>query len=218
MNKAIKFGEIVEGYQVPVLNEREIRASAGMLFLVMFIALMLIIFNENYLLVKYVITIFFVDFMIRVFINPRFSPTLIIGRLIVARQNPEYVGAAPKKLAWIIGLTLSTIMFFHMVVLNSFSFLTGLICWTCLIFTFFESVFGICLGCLFYGWFHKTKAQYCAGEICAVKARQDIQKTSLMQIGILVVFFLFIVFTAILFNSDFSIKPTDLWVLLKSID
>ena len=32
MNKIIKFGEDVEGYNIPVLNEREIRASAGILF------------------------------------------------------------------------------------------------------------------------------------------------------------------------------------------
>lgn len=37
MNKIIKFGENVEGYNIPVLNEREIRASAGILFLVIFI-------------------------------------------------------------------------------------------------------------------------------------------------------------------------------------
>jgi len=36
MNKAKQFGETVEGYNIPVLNEREIRASAGILyFLVM---------------------------------------------------------------------------------------------------------------------------------------------------------------------------------------
>ena len=157
MHKTITFGENVAGYQIPVLNEREIRASAGMLFLLMFIAWMLIIFNENYLLAKYVITIFFVDFTIRVLLSPRFSPTLIIGRLIVGRQNPEYVGAVQKKFAWKIGLTLSTIMFVLMVVMNSYSFITGLICWTCLIFTFFESVFGICLGCLFTAGFTKRK-------------------------------------------------------------
>jgi hypothetical protein len=182
----------------------------------MFIALMLIIFDENYLLVKYVITIFFVDFTIRVFLSPKFSPTLIIGRLIVGRQTPEYVGAAQKKFAWKIGLTLATIMFFLMVIMNSYSFITGLICWTCLIFTFFESVFGICLGCLFYGRFYKTKAQYCPGEMCDIKAKQEIQKTSLMQIGIVIGFVVLIVFTAILFNGSLSAKPTDLWVLLQS--
>ena len=104
MGKIIKFGEDVEGYNIPVLNEREIRASAGILFLVIFISLMLIIFKSNFLLIKYVITLFLADFIIRVFINPKFSPLLIIGRLIVRNQVPEYVGAQQKKFAWIIGI------------------------------------------------------------------------------------------------------------------
>ena len=88
-NKVIQFGEDVEGYDIPVLNEREIRASAGILFLSTFISLMLIVFKNNFLPIKYVITLFLIDFIIRVFINPKFSPTLIIGRLIVRNQNPE---------------------------------------------------------------------------------------------------------------------------------
>ncbi|MHB1179809.1 MAG: hypothetical protein ACYCZO_15945, partial [Daejeonella sp.] len=59
MKKLIKFGEDVEGYNIPVLNEREIRASAGILFLATFISLMLIIFKNNFLPIKYVITLFF---------------------------------------------------------------------------------------------------------------------------------------------------------------
>ena len=98
MNKIIQFGEYVEGYNTPVLNEREIRASAGIFFLAIFISLMFILFKNNFLPVKYVITIFLVDFIIRVFVNPKFSPTLIISRLIVASQTPEYVGAPQKKI------------------------------------------------------------------------------------------------------------------------
>ena len=98
-NKVIKFGEDVEGYAIPVLNEREIRASAGILFVLMLISLMLILFKGNFLLIKYVIIVFLTDLVIRVFVNPKFSPSLIIGRLIVSRQTPEYVGAAQKKFA-----------------------------------------------------------------------------------------------------------------------
>lgn len=82
MNKAIKFGEEVKGYNIPVLNEREIRAAAGILFLFMFISLMMILFKGEFLMIKYMIIIFLTDFLIRVFINPKFSPSLIIGRLI----------------------------------------------------------------------------------------------------------------------------------------
>jgi hypothetical protein len=216
MNKVIKFGEDVEGYNIPVLNEREIRASAGILFLVMFISLMLIIFKGNFLMIKYVITMFLTDFIIRVFINPKFSPTLIIGRLIVRNQVPEYVGAAPKKFAWIIGVVLATIMFIFMVIVNAFSPITGIICLICLIFLFFESAFGICLGCLFYPMFFKERLQLCPGEVCDVKTKQDIQKTSGSQILIIFGFMAYIFLTAILLNDNFNKKPYDLFGIVKS--
>src|SRR5580765_1585099 len=210
MNKLIQFGEPVEGYNIPVLNEREIRASAGILFLAMFISLMLVVFKNNFLPIKYVITIFLSDFIIRVFINPKFSPTLIIGRLIVGNQVPEYVGAQQKKFAWIIGVILSATMFIFMVVVNSYSPITGIICLICLVFLFFESVFGICLGCKFYSLFYKEKAQYCPGEICDAKSRQDIQKTSAVQAFIVVGFIVYIFLTIFLFNDYFNKKPHDL--------
>jgi hypothetical protein len=217
MDKAKQFGETVKGYNIPVLNEREIRASAGILYFFMFMAWMLVIFKENYFLIKLVNTVFFADFIIRVMINPKFSPSLIIGRLIVGGQTPEYVGAAQKKFAWTIGLVLSTIIFLLLVVMNSTSFITGIVCQICLIFLFFEAVFGICLGCKFYPMFHKEKTQYCPGEICTVKAKQEIQKTSLSQIGVVIGFFAFVLTTAILFNERFSAKPTDLWLIVKSV-
>jgi hypothetical protein len=96
----------VEGYAVPVLNEREIRASAGILFLAMLLSYVLIIFGGDLLLIKYVITIFITDMIIRACINPRFSPSLIIGRLIARNQTPEYVGARQKRFAWTIGMVL----------------------------------------------------------------------------------------------------------------
>jgi len=37
MNNIIKFGEDVEGYNIPVLNENKIRAATGKLFLATFI-------------------------------------------------------------------------------------------------------------------------------------------------------------------------------------
>ena len=79
-----------------------------------------------------------------------------------------------------------------------------------LIFLFFESAFGICLGCKFYPLFFKDKVQYCPGEVCDVKTKQDIQKTSNSQLLILLAFIAFIFFTAYLFKDKFSEKPYDL--------
>lgn len=201
----------MEGYNIRVLNEREIRAAAGILFLFTFLSLMMIMFKGNFLMIKYVITLFLTDFIIRVFINPRFSPTLIIGRLIVGNQTPEYVGAQQKKFSWIIGVILSGTMFIFMVLVNSFSPITGIVCLICLIFLFFESAFGICLGCKVYSMIYKEKAQYCPGEVCDVKSKQDIQKTSLGQVFIILGFIGYIFLTAWLFNQEFSKKPYDLF-------
>jgi len=211
MKRLFKFGEDVEGYNIPVLNEREIRAAAGILFLSTFTSLMFILFKGNFIPIKYVITFFLTDFMIRVFINPKFSPTLILARLIVQNQTPEYVGAAQKKFAWIIGIVLSAIMFFFFVIINAYSLITGIICLICLIFLFFESVFGICLGCLFYPLFFKDKVQYCPGDVCDVKQKQDIQKTSKSQFLILLVFIAFIFLTVNLMHDRFNENPHDLF-------
>ena len=216
MNKAIQFGENVEGYSIPVLNEREIRASAGILFLATFISLMLIMFKNNFVPLKYVITVFLIDFIIRVFVNPKFSPTLIVGRLIVRNQVPEYVGARQKKFAWIIGVALSGTMFILMVVVNSYSPISGIICFICLLFLFFESAFGICLGCKVYSIFYKGKAQYCPGEICDKRSKQDIQKTSVLQLFIVLGFIALIFLMARLFNDQFSKKPYDLFGIFPS--
>jgi len=210
-NKIIKFGEVVDGYKIPVLNEREVRAAAGLLFLLMFISILTVIMKGNFLMLKYAIVIFLTDFFIRVFINPKFAPTLILGRLIVFNQTPEYVGAKQKKFAWIIGLVLGIIMLVLQIIVNSFSPITGLICLICLIFLFFESAFGICLGCKFYGWFYKEKVQYCPGEVCDVKSRQPIQKTSVTQLMVVVGFIAWIVVAVFLFNEPFSEKPYDLF-------
>lgn len=211
MSKIIKFGEEVEGYNIPVLNEREIRAAAGLLFLLMFISIMVVIMKGDFLMLKYAVTIFLADILIRVFVNPKFAPTLIIGRLIVRNQVPEYVGAAQKKFAWIIGVVLAATMFVLLVVANTYSPITGLICLICLLFLFFESAFGICIGCKFYNLFYKEKAQYCPGEVCDVKSRQAIQKTSIVQILIVFAFIAYIFLTVFLFNDTFTEQPTDLF-------
>jgi hypothetical protein len=211
MSKTIQFGEDVPGYSIRVLNEREIRAAAGILFFATFFSLMLIIFKGNFVPVKYVITTFFIDFLIRVFINPRFAPTLIISRLIVNRQTPEYVGARQKRFAWSVGLFLSALMFVFLVLVNAYSPITGITCLLCLIFLFFESAFGICLACKFYSLLFKQKAQYCPGEVCERKQRVDIQRTTGAQLLIVAAFITFLIILINSTNDFYSKKPYDLF-------
>ena len=216
MSKPLKFGEDVKGFDIPVLNEREIRAAAGIMFLAITVSLMMIIAKNDFLLVKYVITVFLTDFMIRVFVSPRYAPTLIIGRLIVRNQVPEYVGARQKKFSWTIGLVLSVIMFVFLVLVNAYSPITGIGCLICLIFLFFESAFGICLGCKVYSLLFKDKVQYCPGEVCESKSKQAIQKTSLAQLLIIFAFIAYLFLTSLLFNNQFNKKPYDLFGINSS--
>jgi hypothetical protein len=207
MSSIVKFGEDVDGYSIPVLNEREIRAAAGLLFLMMFIAIVAAVLKGSFLLLKHAIAIFLPDMLIRVFINPRFSPSLILGRLIVRNQVPEYVGARQKRYAWMLGVLLASTMFILVNVMNTYSPISGLICLACLVFLFFETAFGICLGCQVYALVYREKAQYCPGEVCERGARQEIQKTSGAQVLVAIGFVAYLVLVVLLFNDSFSVKP-----------
>lgn len=211
MSNILQFGEDIPGYSIRVLNEREVRAAAGLLFLATFTSLMMILFTGNFVPVKYVVTIFLADFIIRVGLSPRLAPTLILGRLIVGRQTPEYVGARQKKFAWKIGLFLSAIMFVFLVVVNAYSPITGFTCLICLIFLFFESAFGICLGCLFYPLFFREQTQYCPGEICERRSRQPIQKTTGSQVLMILLFAVLIGLIGKFYNSYYSRVPHNLF-------
>jgi hypothetical protein len=207
MNRFFQFGEQVEGYPIPVLNEREVRAAAGILFVLMFLAILLVILKGNFLLLKYAATIFLVDILIRVAVNPRYSPSLILGRLMVRSQLPEYVGAPQKRFAWIIGTMLAGTMFALQVVANTFGPITGIICLICLVFLFFETAFGICLGCKVYPLFHKGPVQLCPGEVCTPAQRQEIQRVSGPQLLVLLVFAALVVLGVRLLDAAYRQPP-----------
>jgi peptidoglycan/LPS O-acetylase OafA/YrhL len=203
---SVRFGEVVEGYAVPVLNEREIRAAAGILFVATFLSLLFILFDNNFIPIKFVIPVFLADILVRVFVSPRFSPTLIVGRLIVGNQTPEYVAAEPKRLAWMIGIALASMMFVLMVVMNTYSIITGLTCLVCLIFLFFEAAFGICLGCKFYKLVYRREPQLCPGEVCDVRTRDPITRTSVAQVLVVVATIALVVAAAFTLTETFA-KP-----------
>lgn len=211
MGGIVKFGEDVEGYRIPVLNEREIRAAAGILFVLMFLAILLVILKGNFLLLKFAATIFLVDIVIRAFVNPRFSPSLVLGRLIVRNQAPEYVGAPQKRFAWFIGTGLASVMFGLQVLANTYGPITGIICLICLIFLFFESAFGICLGCKVYPLFHRGPVQYCPGEVCRPAERQEIQRVSRPQLLVLLGFAILVVVGVRLLADAYREPPRPLF-------
>ncbi len=176
MGQLFRFGESVPGYEVPVLNEREVRAAAGILFLLALVSFMNSWLMGDFRLTRIFVIAFLVDFSIRIFVNPRFSPSMILGRLAVARQAPEWTGAPQKRFAWAVGWALAALMF-HLIVLNNVIGPANLVvCATCLTLLFFESAFGICLACKVYNAFTPGRAQHCPGGACEVVAPHPGQK------------------------------------------
>ncbi len=181
MSKFFQFGETVENYTVPVLNEREARASAGLLFAAAMPSFVYAYMTMDFRYTRIFITFFMLDFFIRVLVNPRYAPSLIVGRFFVAKQTPEYVGAAQKRFAWSIGLILSIIMFVLVVIMEMMTPIKIWICSACLILLFSETAFGICIGCVLYRWITRTAPVLCPGDVCEVRSKQPIQTISLVQ-------------------------------------
>jgi hypothetical protein len=114
---------------------------------------------------------FLVDFTIRIFINPSYAPSLIVGKWFVRKQLPDFVGAPQKRFAWTIGFALALTMLYLVVLNRMIGPANLLVCAACLTLMFFEAAFGICLGCKVYHLFNKEKAQLCPGGACDMPAR-----------------------------------------------
>lgn len=207
MTRIVQFGEQVDGYDIPVLNEREIRGAAGLLFVMMFTTILIAVIASDFTPLKYAIIIFLADILTRVLVNPRYAPSMILGRLMVRNQAPEYVGAAQKRFAWIIGIVLGVVMFALQVVANTFGPITGLICLLCLVFLFFETAFGICIGCKVYNLVYRERAQHCPGEVCDVSDRQPIQRTPRGHLLIVAGLIALMVLVGRVYHEDLSVPP-----------
>jgi len=174
------YGEEVEGYDVRVINEREARAAAGILFAFGMLSLTNAVMLQHGVVTRYFISFFTLDFIIRV-INPSYSPSMMLGRFFVQNQTPEYVGAAQKRFAWSLGLLLALPMFYYLVINWQPNPIKVFICVICLLLLIFESAFSICLGCKIYNLVMPQKASHCPGGVCEIKRKEKIQTFNLAQ-------------------------------------
>ena len=136
------FGRRMPDYAVPVLNERAVRAGAGILFF-----LTMVSFMNAWLL-------------------GNFAPSLVLGQWMVRKQQPEWTGAPQKRFAWAIGFVLALTMLYLIVLKGVVGPINMLVCGACLLLLFFESAFGICIGCWIYNQFKPEQAQLCPGGAC----------------------------------------------------
>lgn len=186
-NAILQFGEIRPEYQIPVLNERAVRAAAGMLFFLALISFMNAWLTGNFQPTRVFVVSFLIEFTIRIFVNPRFAPIMILGQWMVRKQQPEWSGAPQKRFAWAIGFALAAVMLYLVVLNNVIGPINLIVCSICLLLLFFETAFGICVGCKIYNVLNKEKAQLCPGGVCEMPAEKA-PLVSPVQTAIVIVF------------------------------
>lgn len=168
MSLIFAFGERRPEFPIPVLNERAVRAAAGVVFFFAIVSFMNAWLIGNFQPTRVFVVAFLIDFTIRIFVNPRFAPSLILGQWMVRKQQPEWVGAPQKRFAWAIGFVLALVMLYLVVLRHVIGPINLFVCAACLVLLFFETAFGICIGCKVYNWFNKEQAQLCPGGVCEI--------------------------------------------------
>ena len=182
----LEFGERVDGYAVRVVNEREVRAGAGLLLVPALIAFFSACSTGDFTLARMVILAFAVDFSIRVFVSPRFAPSLVLARYLVRKQQPEYSGAPQKRFAWSLGLVIASFMLVWTTGFNLAGPVAVLGCLTCIVLLWSESVLGVCIGCTLYNLVHRERAQHCPGGSCEVEPRSASGRVNFWQVSVAV--------------------------------
>lgn len=159
-----------------VLNERSIRATAGIMFAIWFFTMMYTFFTQDFSVLKIVVTTFFFDFLIKVLWWPKYSPISWLGKIIVSGQKPEYVWAIQKRFAWSLWLIMSGSVLLISIFLWIKWFLPLTLCAICLSFMWLETSAGICVGCKIYYFLVDKKIlkepavrPACPGGACSLK-------------------------------------------------
>lgn len=175
------FGYYIEGRSYKVLDERRMRASAGIMMLIGLIATINGFVLKRYEVIPYVMGFLVINFLIGLFINPKFSPTVIVASLLVWKQSRLPIGAVQKKFAWSLGLLLSGSIFtLSLFLQNDASYFEPvcMLCMICLLMLYLETAFGICVGCKLYQFtvfiklIPKPKEKpNCMGDSCAVPSK-----------------------------------------------
>jgi len=179
----MEYGAHVSGYEATVVNEREARAAAGILFMLGMIVIFVGIGYGHIIVARVYLAFLFVDFTIRM-ITPTYSPSLLLGKFVVHNQKPDYVGGLQKRFAWTLGWLISLPMMWWFVLNWDITFYKVLICVLCLTLMFLEGAFGICVGCMIYKFVIKEDPKNCPGGACEMRIREPIQKFNPLQAGI----------------------------------
>lgn len=155
-----------------VVDERAVRASAGLTMMAAILVFCMAFFYGLFLPITLFASFSFLDFVLRVFVGVQYSPILLVSSWLtqeVLKMQPDWVSAMPKRFAWTIGVILSGIVAtLFWTGQNGLS--TQLICAVCVLFTWMESAFGYCAGCHIYKLMN-LKSEFCNGASCEIMAK-----------------------------------------------
>jgi hypothetical protein len=160
----------------PVVNERAVRATAGIVMALAAIAIAISYFDKNYTPIRIIAVFVAADYAVRQVagLTP-LSPIGTLGTFLVRNQTPEWVGATQKRFAWALafGMALLIAILTNVEVHGLGVQLIGLALITLL---WLESVVGFCVGCFIYsrliraGLVHPEDAPACGGNSCEIAA------------------------------------------------
>ena len=154
-------------------DENQVRAAAGITLAAGTIAFCYAYFQGQFVPIKAVSAIFFVDFVLRVMVGLRFTPSGALSGLLVRHRQPDWVSSSPKRFAWTLGVAISgaTAIITN---INITGVLPRTLCLICITLMWLEAVLGLCLGCQIYafavrrGWIARDDDMVCAGGVCEI--------------------------------------------------
>jgi len=149
----MSFGEINGENTFETVDERQMRASAGIMFLLGLAAFVNAFLYERYIVVPFISGFLLLNFIIGLFISTKYAPTIILAKFITHKQSKLPIGAIQKKFAWSLGLGIALLIFVLSLFLQTNVLYFEPVCFWCLIclvILFLETAFGICLGCKLY--------------------------------------------------------------------
>lgn len=162
------------------VNETEVRISTWITLVMGLFSLFFVLFKWEFDITLYLVWLIWLDFLLKVFIWPKFSIFGSLVRPFIKKKEVVMVWAIQKRFAWSIGLFISTFVVFCVLALwwylwttdPNLAFMINIIetnisnnafvvvpmnptipaCLLCITFMWSESVVGYCVWCSIY-WF-----------------------------------------------------------------
>ncbi len=102
------------------VNETEIRISTGITLVLWLLSLCLVLLKAEYSIPLIFVSLIVTDFILKVFISPQLSIFGMFVRLFLKKWTEIWVGAVQKRFAWSIGILLSSLVLYCILLLGGY--------------------------------------------------------------------------------------------------